>query len=78
MGSPLKRPVLGDGPPHDVIDAIGRTSSLLLEALEIADSNNLSPEIGARLDELIERLGQELVDRKFARAMVAAWDISDE
>ena len=77
MGSPLTKPDAGDGPSEDLLEAISRASSLLVEALSIADSKGLSPEIGARLEELIQRLEQELADRKFARAMTAALGYPD-
>jgi hypothetical protein len=77
MGNPLTRPDAADAPSDDLIESISRASSLLSEALAIADSNDLSPEIGARLEELIERVDTELTDRKFARAMVAAWCYPD-
>jgi hypothetical protein len=73
MNQALARAAAGDCPSDDLIGAIGQVSAFLSDALAIADLNDLSPEIGARLEELINRVEQELADRKFARAIVSAW-----
>jgi hypothetical protein len=77
MSKALARAATGDCPSDELLEAISRTSSLLSEALTIADSKDFPPEIGARLEELIERVQQELADRKFARAILAAWGVAD-
>ena len=47
-----------------------RVLALLAEALAACDELDLSPEVGARLEDLIDRLEEERGDREFAEALV--------
>ena len=50
-----------------------RILALLAEALAACDELDLPPEVGARLEELIDRIEQEMGDRELAEALVRAF-----
>jgi hypothetical protein len=52
---------------------IDRALALLSEAVAISDAQDLPPEIGARLEEVIDRLEQELEDRVLAAKIAEAF-----
>lgn len=52
---------------------IDRTLALLSEAVAISDAQDFPPEIGARLEEIIDRLEQELEDRVLATKIAEAF-----
>lgn len=60
-----------DDPSELTLSEIKQVAALLTEALAIADVRKLAPEIGARLEELIGRVEQELEDHQLAQSIEA-------
>jgi hypothetical protein len=55
------------------VSELRRALALLTEALEIADTQEFPPEIGARVDESIHRMEQELADCELADAIAVVF-----
>lgn len=62
----------------DGLQELSRALALVSEALAIADAQELPPEIGARLEESIDRLEQELTDRELAKKIALAFSRPDQ
>ncbi len=65
------------GQPESVavgdLSEVMRVLALLTEALAVCDNLGFPPEVGARIEELIDRIEQEMDDRELAEAVVRAF-----